>query len=626
MVTHNGLALTRQAVRSVLQHTVWPAFDLVVVDNGSTDGTADDLQQLTREEARVKVILQERNEGFARASNRGIRESEGEYVVLLNNDTVVTRGWLGRLIRHLERNRDAAMAGPLTNSCGNEARIAVSYRDGRERDAFAAALARENDGRSFDVSMLALFCTVIRREALREVGLLDERFEVGMFEDDDLARRFRDRKYRLLCARDTFVHHEGRGTFARMADREYVRLFEANRKKFEDKWGTLWENQALRQRLPDEERIPLLRRDLRWILNRHPDRRGVMVYPPTIDWSIDLFQRPQQLAIGLSAAGYLFIFCTPTPGTDNLAGFRYLGPNLYAYHGPLEIFDEMPAPIVWISRADLRRHLRHFSRPWVVYDWIDDLSVFHAYYPRMTRPHRALLRTADLCLATATRLADEARKRRPDVRLCPNAADYDLFARAQNRSAAPIPEELKPLTGTGRPIVGYFGALAGWLDYDLIRHVAECRPEWQLLLIGPDHDGTLPREQLAPLSNVTWLGARKYQTIPRYLAWFDVAWIPFHVNRITLATSPIKLFEYMAGGKPIVAADLPECRKYSPVLVARTHAAFVSQLDRAMTLRHDARYLAELDAVARQNSWQARVEEITALLPDAKRAGGRPTP
>lgn len=167
---------------------------------------------------------------------------------------------------------------------------------------------------------------------------------------------------------------------------------------------------------------------------------------------------------------------------------------------------------------------------------------------------------------------------------------------------------------TGQPIIGYYGALARWFDYDLVRQAAQMHPDWNFVLIGPDHDDTLKQSNILSISNVHWLGSRDYSQLPGYLRHFSVATIPFLVNNITIATSPIKLFEYMAAGKPIVTSDMPECRKYPGVFVAHDVMEFVEQLENALALCNEDGYLQQLYKTAQENTWEVRVNQIIAAL------------
>ncbi|AEV62090.1 glycosyltransferase [Pseudomonas ogarae] len=237
LVTYNNLNLTIQCVNSILRNTTWPNYQLIVVDNGSEDGTGDYLERLRQAVPTAKVILNPDNRGFSAANNQGLREADGDILLLLNNDTVVPDGWLDPLVRHL-RNPSIGMVGPVTNAVGNEAKIEVSYTDIQQMQDFADRYTEARKGRSFDISMLAMFCVAFRRGILEEVGYLDEAFGIGMFEDDDYSRRVQAAGYRTVCAEDAFIHHYGQASFRKLiASGEYQVLWDKNQAYFESKWG-----------------------------------------------------------------------------------------------------------------------------------------------------------------------------------------------------------------------------------------------------------------------------------------------------------------------------------------------------------------------------------------------------
>ena len=240
VVTYNNLDYNRLCLESIFSKTIYPNFEVIVVDNDSNDGTADFLLEFAQTRPQVKVIANQINRGFAAANNQGLKEANGEYIVFLNNDTVVTRGWLPRLIYHL-RDPEIGMVGPVTNWSGNESRIATSYESLDRLEAFAEDYANQHFGRTFEIKMLALFCVALRRDVFEQVGALDERYGIGMFEDDDYAYRVREKGYKIICAEDVFIHHWGRASFSKLPDDEYRGLFDNNREKFEQKWKTKWE-------------------------------------------------------------------------------------------------------------------------------------------------------------------------------------------------------------------------------------------------------------------------------------------------------------------------------------------------------------------------------------------------
>lgn len=254
IVTFNNVEYTRFCIWSIYAKTIHPNFELIIVDNASTDGTREYLNSLKEKWNNIKIIINDKNLGFAAANNIGIKESKGSYIIFLNNDTIVTRGWISGLIKYL-RGPEVGIVGPVTNSIGNEARIEVSYKNLIEEltyqnilemGLFAKRYSSRNRGVSFDIPVLALYCAAIRREMIDKIGLLDERFSIGMFEDDDYCMRIRNAGFKVICAEDVFIHHFGGLSFFKLVPEEYHRIFNENRKKYELKWGIEWVPHKLR--------------------------------------------------------------------------------------------------------------------------------------------------------------------------------------------------------------------------------------------------------------------------------------------------------------------------------------------------------------------------------------------
>jgi hypothetical protein len=185
--------------------------------------------------------------GFGPATNQGLRHASGAVLVPLNNDTIVPPHWLWRLCSHLA-DPELGLVGPVTNHAGNEARIEADYRTYGELVEFAQRRAELEEGRLVDIAALTMFCVALRRDVYERVGPLDERFQLGLFEDDDYSLRVRALGQRVACAQDVFIHHFGQASFGKLlASGEYMALFEANRRRFESKWGMSW--------TPHEERL-----------------------------------------------------------------------------------------------------------------------------------------------------------------------------------------------------------------------------------------------------------------------------------------------------------------------------------------------------------------------------------
>lgn len=248
ILTYNNLDYTRQCLENIVARTNYPNYEVIIVDNASQDDTPQYLRTFAQEHPNFHPIFNETNTGFAGGNNIGARAASGDYFVFLNNDVIVTANWLQGLLDHL-KDLKVGMVGPVTNSSGNETRILVSYQDVVDMPAFADEYTRTHAGQTLEVQMLAFLCVAMRRAVFEEIGDLDERFQRGMFEDDDYAVRVRQKGYKILCAEDVFVHHFGSASFSKLGPGPYWELFKANMAKFEEKWGVTWEPSRLRPSL-----------------------------------------------------------------------------------------------------------------------------------------------------------------------------------------------------------------------------------------------------------------------------------------------------------------------------------------------------------------------------------------
>lgn len=240
VVTFNNLLFTRICLESLLAHTKTPC-EVLVIDNASDDETVPYVRELARLNPRLRLLVNERNVGFAAASNRGLAAATGEYLVLLNNDTIVSRGWLEGLIEHLQ-DGTVGLIGATTNRIGNEAEIPTAYADVGGFEAFAAERAARCRQLRFDIRTATMFCVAMRRPAWERIGPIDEQFGLGMFEDDDYSMRCRGAGLRVVCAEDVFVHHFGQASFGHLAAAgTYGTLFHENRRKWESKWRCQWQ-------------------------------------------------------------------------------------------------------------------------------------------------------------------------------------------------------------------------------------------------------------------------------------------------------------------------------------------------------------------------------------------------
>ena len=237
VLTYNNLDFTRACLASLDEHTNYDHLEIIVVDNASTDGTREFLSKWADAAHNHKLILNDDNRGFAVANNQGLSVACGEYLVLLNNDTYVTPGWVRTLVKHLKRDKSIGLIGPVTNNIGNEARININYGNMSEMLRASTRYTRKHVGKIFPLRTAAFFCVMMPRNVYDRVGPLDEAFGRGFFEDDDYCRRIEQIGLRIVCAEDVFVHHHLSASFNNLRSQERQALFEQNKAVYEAKWG-----------------------------------------------------------------------------------------------------------------------------------------------------------------------------------------------------------------------------------------------------------------------------------------------------------------------------------------------------------------------------------------------------
>jgi GT2 family glycosyltransferase/ADP-heptose:LPS heptosyltransferase/2-polyprenyl-3-methyl-5-hydroxy-6-metoxy-1,4-benzoquinol methylase/Tfp pilus assembly protein PilF len=236
----NQLHYTKIAIESIKRYTHTP-YEIIVVDNGSTDGTYEYLSSL----GVIKVIRNPKNYGFPKAVNQGLSASSGEYVVILNNDVIVTNAWLERLLEHIREDNSIGIIGPLSNYTSGFQILngaEKSYMKNGEVDEeflqkFANELYMQNKGQKVFVPRIAGLCMLIKREVLNKIGGFDERFSPGNFEDDDYCLRATFAGFKIAIAKDVFIHHFGSKSFKANGNQKFLEILRRNEKIFVEKWG-----------------------------------------------------------------------------------------------------------------------------------------------------------------------------------------------------------------------------------------------------------------------------------------------------------------------------------------------------------------------------------------------------
>jgi len=349
---------------------------------------------------------------------------------------------------------------------------------------------------------------------------------------------------------------------------------------------------------------------------------------PIIDWNVPLYQRPQHIAEAIARAGAMVVYLTSNT-VDKFYGYCNIKENIWITND-IDLVKRISGAICSVYSTAYATPLALYKsvkqNNVLLYEYIDHIdstiSGIENVQKLLDVKNYFFGGGADLVVASARQLEVEAIATVGDDRtvFVPNGVDYDHY-RSAMATDLPTPEPIVRFQHRYEAIIGYFGALAPWLWYEMINEITEARPELGFVFIGPDYYGG--EEQLTERPNVLKIGPIPYPELPAYAKQFDVAIIPFRHGDVAQTTSPLKLFEYFALEKPVVVtSDMRECTVYPEVFAADTAADFSKCLDKALIHANDERYRARLRDHAIANTWDERAKVILKAGQNALKSRG----
>lgn len=376
-----------------------------------------------------------------------------------------------------------------------------------------------------------------------------------------------------------------------------------------------------------------IEKDIQDILNGKYKR--IIIWRSSFGWNVPLFQRPQHISKKFAENDCL-VFYEVTTVTDKVKTYTKLKENLFLINFNNKaiqriLFEQLkkvkkPKYIQFystdstISLQALKRYIRDGYK--IIYEYIDDitpiLSGTKEIPVNIKEKYDFIMNQNNdtFVVVTADELEKDVVEKRGREKLvfsC-NGVDCDYIRNIDVNFK--FEEEFNVILQEKKPIIGYYGALASWFDYELLKYLATKRPEYNIVLFGIEYDESYKLSNLKDVKNIYFLGAKDYSVLKNYANKFDVCTIPFLINNITKATSPVKLFEYMALRKPIVTTEVNECKKYDSVMIAKDKEEFVKLIDYALTLndKDNKDYFELLDKEANENSWEMKAKVIIDIL------------
>lgn len=335
----------------------------------------------------------------------------------------------------------------------------------------------------------------------------------------------------------------------------------------------------------------------------YPDADTVVVYPPTINWDW-MRQRPQQIMEQFAKHGFHVYYCNMTQSkerfsTDVAHNLTVIHQNIcFVRHVIPALKQQGKKIILWTSWSKLHYFIDLYKPDLVIYDYLDDFSAWRPYLSGM-------MEKADAVVTTAAQLKKQVQIEFPHMPnyFIPNGCDIEHFKAAEGSVQPP---EIEKHSG---PVITYCGAWADWIDTELVEKIAAEFKDSLVQIIGAEFNSRV--NQTIP--NIKYIGYKPYDELPVYLRHSTVCIIPFLINETTIATNPIKLYEYLAAGRPVVSSDLPEVRGVPGVYIGKTHDMFIEKLKKIIDGQTELDWQM-VNMWLTEHTWEKRFERVRVML------------
>ncbi len=361
----------------------------------------------------------------------------------------------------------------------------------------------------------------------------------------------------------------------------------------------------------------------------------IIIWRSNFGWNVPLFQRPQHISLGLSKQKCL-VFYEVTHFTDKIKDLEEINNNLILIN--LENKSIQKILFSKLKNINKPKYIQIYSTDWnmkleelkeyikngykIIYEYIDEINPILSGTKdipiNIKEKYEYMLSDKEniFVVVTADKLREDIEKKRGTEKLvfaC-NGVDYEHYKKIDKTFE--FDKTFKEILNENKPIIGYYGAFASWFDYDMVSNLAKQRPEYNIVLIGSKYDDSLEKSNIEKLDNVFYLGTKDYKILKNYANRFNVCIVPFVINDITKATSPLKIFEYMALEKPIVTTAMDECKKYKSIFIANDQEEFVNLIDKTLKLNKEknTEYYETLKQEALENTWESKAKVIVKLL------------